>query len=227
MLGLSREREYGKFVMSSWHILAFFGGVFSLVFVCSWSLLVASDDTLLAKIGTISSIVGVFLGTFIAVWLINQNRTRKIEERYFYKANLLFNTSIILKGVIHFLELLKNGTEEEKREKIVNKKEAATNRFKIYGGNIKIINSNTLIPASTRMNVDNFLLDGEPSFVEHTASEDTFNATVRDMLLCPLNRILAEDFFIDDTSKKIKGVLQIVKSDRDKIDLLISDKSHQ
>ena len=119
-------------------------------------MLVASDDTLLAKIGTISSIAGVFLGTFIAVWLINQNRARKIEERYFYKANLLLNTSIILKGVINFLELLKNGTEEEKREKIVNKKEAATNRFKIYGGNIKIINSNTLIPASTRMNIDNF-----------------------------------------------------------------------
>ena len=227
MLGLLREREYGKFVMSSWHILAFFGGVFSLVFVFSWSLLVASDDTLLAKIGTISSIAGVFLGTFIAVWLINQNRTRKIEERHFYKASLLLNTSIILNGVINFLELLKNGTEKEKREKIVNKKEAATNRFKIYGSNIKIINSNTLIPASIRGNVDIFLLDGELSFVEHTASEDTFNASVRDMLLCPLNRILAEDFFIDDTSKGVKEVLQIVKSNRDKIDLLISDKSHQ
>ena len=50
---------------------------------------------------------------------------------------------------------------------------------------------------------------------------------VRDMLLCPLNRILAEDFFIGDTSRRIKEALQIVKSDRDKIDLLISDKSHQ
>ena len=150
--------------MSSWHILAFFGGVFSLVFVFSWSLLVASDDTLLAKIGTISSIAGVFLGTFIAVWLINQNRTRKIEERHFYKASLLLNTSIILNGVINFLELLKNGTEKEKIEKIVNKKEAATNRFKIYGGNIKIINSNTLIPASIRGNVDIFLLDGRTIF---------------------------------------------------------------
>ena len=62
-----------------------------------------------------TSIGGVFLGTYIAVWLINQNRTRKIEENYFYKVSVLASVQGILNAVFLFNLRLKD--EMEKREK--------------------------------------------------------------------------------------------------------------
>ena len=80
-----------------------------------WPFLVVGSDTLLTKIGTVTSIGGVFLGTYIAVWLINQNRTRKIEENYFYKVSVLASVQGILNAVFLFNLRLKD--EMEKREK--------------------------------------------------------------------------------------------------------------
>ena len=83
-------------------IALFFSGVFAFVFVFSWSLLEISDDTLLTKIGTMASIGSIFLGTYITVWLINQNRSKIIEENYFYKVELLTVINVILCDVAEF-----------------------------------------------------------------------------------------------------------------------------
>ena len=90
-MGLLSKREYGKMIGGNLLIAAFFGGAFAFVLAFSWPLLEAGDDTLLAKIGTMASVSGVFLGAYVAALLVNQNRNRRIEENYFYKVRFLSN----------------------------------------------------------------------------------------------------------------------------------------
>ena len=120
-MGLLSDRKYGRLRVGSLLIALFFGFFFALVFVFSWTLLEANDDTLLAKIGTMTSVGGVFLGTYIAVWLINQNRRKAIKDNYFYKLELLTVVNVILRDVDEFnkeLEMMAAKQNIKNTEKI-------------------------------------------------------------------------------------------------------------
>ena len=143
-------------------IAVFFGGVFAFVLACSWPLLEASDDTLLAKVGTMTSIGGVFLGTYIAIWLINQNRTKNIMENYFYKVSILTSTSEILNGVILFIEDTKSELRRHQIDEYrVEEYPEVVPKFFEYSKDLaEIINSNTLVPADIRTDVVSLLQHG-------------------------------------------------------------------
>ena len=103
------EREYGKRLVKNRFLFTVFAIVFTAVAVCLLlPLLIANNDTLLAKTGTAASITGVFIGTYIATWLINQNRTKNITENYFYKVGILTSTIEMLNGAILFIEKTKS-----------------------------------------------------------------------------------------------------------------------
>ena len=115
-MGLLSDRKYGRLLIGSTYIAAFFGGAFLFVVVFSWPLLVTDNDTLLTKIGTMTSISGMFLGTYIAVWLINQNRTRRIEENYFYKTSFLADVEGMLSTMYFLLRTIKEVREDERTD---------------------------------------------------------------------------------------------------------------
>ncbi len=148
-MGLLYERKYCRLIVGSLFIALFFGGAFIAVVIFSLSLLEDSADTLLAKISMMASVCGVFLGTYIALWLINQNRTKRIEESYFYRIQIIPFISATLRKV------------NEINEKIADSKNKNTynsNFWKIIFDNyehlIALINSNTSIPAHIRTNVN-------------------------------------------------------------------------
>ncbi|MEX2193313.1 MAG: hypothetical protein WD717_08075 [Nitrosarchaeum sp.] len=93
------EKKYGHYLIKDILLTVIFVMVFIVVLALLRPYFDADEDTLLAKVGTTTSITGVFLGTYIALWLIIQSKTKKIEENYFYKLNFLINVQGMLSSV--------------------------------------------------------------------------------------------------------------------------------
>ena len=166
-MGLLSDRKYGRLVVGNILITAFFGGAFVFVLVFSWPPLAASSDTLFTKIGTMTSIGGAFLGTYIAVWLINQNRTRRIEENYFYKVSVLASIQGILDAVLLLNLRLKDETENREKDasSLEMVRNLCTKDFEHHKDQIKVINTNTSVPADIRAAVMMLVEQGIKSMI--------------------------------------------------------------
>ena len=154
------EKKYGKKLVHDRTIIAAFVGTFTVVISCLWPLLVAEDDTYLAKTGTLTSIgVGV-LGVYIAVWLINQKRTKTIEGNHYYKLLIL----IFVKGVFEHIIVFNNEIQEaiENKELSIERYRSIKNAFMTshYSKDGFIIsgNSNTFVPDDIKIGIVFLLL---------------------------------------------------------------------
>ena len=203
-------------------IAAFFGGAFAFVLVFSWPLLTVSSDALLTKIGTVTSIGGVFLGTYIAAWLINQNRTRRIEENYFYKVSLLVDMQSILHDVNHTLSKIKYEKAHEKMDahKIVELQKSGAEAFEYHKSQIEIINSNTFIPADIRAAVMLLVEQGIKSITVPSGYSGVQEIVVRRTLLRHLNRVIDSKYFTKDRDEDVQKMLKEVKWWRKQIEEL-------
>ena len=182
-MGLLSNEKYGRLLVESMLIAMFFGGAFVFVLIFSWPLLEASDDTLLAKIGTITSVGGVFLGTYIAVWLINQNRTKNIIENYFYKVSILTSTSEMLNGVILFIEETKSELRRHQIDEYrVEEYPEVVPKFFEYSKDLaEIINSNTLVPADIRTDIVSLLQHGANLIMIFSENQSVHSAVIPDV----------------------------------------------
>ena len=154
------EKKYGKKLVHDRTVIAAFVGIFTVVISCLWSLLVAEDDTYLAKTGTLASIgVGV-LGVYIAVWLINQKRTKTIEGNHYYKLLIL----IFVKGVFEHIIVFNNEIREarENKELSIERYRSIKNAFMsshyYKDGFIISGNSNTFVPDGIKIGIVFLLL---------------------------------------------------------------------
>ena len=208
-MGLLYNRNYGRLLIGSLFIAAFFLGTFLLIVVCSLPLLMGSNDTLLTKIGTMTSIGGVFLGTFIALWLINQNRTRRIGEAYFYKMQLLANLHSLLQEMSIFFDDIKMMNDKERNWNEVNRRmEIGRKDFKNHVLEIKSINSNDFIPADIRTSVNLLLQHGEKSFGAIRTVKENQRLWVKQFLLRHLDNVLQSDYFAADGSDDVQNLLK-------------------
>ena len=242
-MGLLSDRKYGRLLIGSTYIAAFFGGAFLFVVVFSWSLLVTDNDTLLTKIGTMTSIGGMFLGTYIAVWLINQNRTRRIEENYFYKISFLADMEGVISTMYLLFRAIEDARESEKihdekttelqeqnvridektsTEIITELQEQGRIHFKYYIDQIKIINSNILIPVHTRAAVKILVEQGNKSLVFDLGRSGGLDVLIKDTLILSLNDVIDTGYFIKDQDKYVQNMLKDVKTSQQRIENMIN-----
>ena len=212
-MGLLSRREYGKMMGGNLLIAAFFGGAFAFVLAFSWPLLAAVDDTLLTKIGTMSSIGGVFLGAYVATLLVNQNRNRRIEENYFYKVSFLANAGAIVVTITGYIIAGKRDDGSWRKDKTSAKRmKENQDKFEYHVGKIEAINSNALVPAAIRACVELLLRHGKSCFGPR--DEEIRKVTVQENLLCYLNAVIDSGHFANDHDKEVRRRIKFVKSCR-------------
>ena len=219
ILGLLYNRNYGRLLIGSLLIAAVFLGAFLLIVALLLPLLMGSNDTLFTKIGTMTSIGGVFLGTYIALWLINQNRTRRIEEAYFYKMQLLANLYSLLQDISIFFDDIKKTNDEEKNWDEINRRiEIGRKDFKNHALEIKSINSNEFIPANIKTSVNLLLKRGEQSFAAIRTAKKNQRLWVEQFLLRHLDNVLQSDYFAADGSDDVQNLLNEIREYQENIE---------
>ena len=224
-MGLLSRREYGKMMGGNLLIAAFFGGAFVFVLAFSWPLLAAGDDTLLAKIGTMASVGGVFLGAYVAALLVNQNRNRRIEENYFYKVSFLANAGAMVAMVAEYIDVgkRKDGSWRNDRTSVKKMKEYQ-DRFKHHVDKIEVINSNELVSANMRANVGLLLHRGISCFELY--DKETHRVIVQDYLLCHLNAVIDSEYFANDHDEEVQRRIKFVKNIQETLEELVGITTH-
>ena len=224
-MGLLSRREYGKMIGGNLLIAAFFGGAFAFVLAFSWPLLEAGDDTLLAKIGTMASVSGVFLGAYVAALLVNQNRNRRIEENYFYKVRFLSNAGAMVVMVTEYIAVGKREHGSWKKDRIsVKKMKNHQDKFEYHVGKTEAINSNALVPADIRAGVGLLLQHGKSCFGQH--GEEKLRVMVQDYLLHRLNAVIDSKYFANDHDEEVQHLIELVKKVQKVLEELVGITSH-
>ena len=214
------ERKYGKRLIKNRFLFTIFAIVFTDVAVCLLlPLLISNDDTLLAKTGTAASIIGVFIGTYIATWLINQNRTRRIEENYFYKISLLADIQNILHDVSCVLSEIKYEKTSGKMDaaKIAKLQKSGAEAFEYHKSQIEVINSNTFVPADIRAAVKLLVEQGIKSITVPSGYSGAQEIVVRRTLLRHLNRVIDSKYFTKDRDEDVQKMLKEVREYRKQV----------
>ena len=224
-MGLLSRREYGKMMGGNLLIAAFFGGAFAFVLAFSWPLLEAGNDTLLAKIGTMTSVGGVFLGAYVATLLVNQNRSRRIEENYFYKVSFLANAGAMVAMVIGYIDVGKREDDSWRKDKTsVKRMKENQDKFEYHVDKIEAINANALVPADIRAGVELLLRHGKNCFEQH--GEETRRVMVQEYLLCYLNVVIDSKYFANDHDKEVRRRIKFVKKLQKTLEKSVGINSH-
>jgi len=213
------EKKYGHYLIKDILLTMIFVIVFIIVLALLKPYWDTNDDTILAKVGTITSITGVFLGTYIASWLIIQSKTKKIEENYFYKISFLANVQGMLGAIQQMNSNLKVkekfGTTDE--EKIENIRKALYEDFQYWKNQLEKNNSNTSVPADIRTRVDMLIHQGIKPITFANQDLNLQKKMVESTLLNPLNHLIDSKYFTDDKDSQVKHYLKQVVEWRDMI----------
>ena len=156
------KQEYGIHLVHDRFLIVAFGSAFLFMHgIVSHVLvppLVDSDNT----IGTTISLAGVFIGTYIAVWLHNQNHHKTAESNYFYKIEFLSVINAIVRDVLEFntkIETIMAGKDIENAIKIERcKQEKYAYRILFSQYDTLLVSINADIPAPTNVKSDIILL---------------------------------------------------------------------
>jgi len=101
------KKKYGIILVGTPFLIIIFTLVGLVVYGLT-SNLWSENSPMLSKIGIGTSIIGVFLGTFIAIWLINRDKVKNIEEQHVYKVAVLHDLSTMIISVQQALYHAKN-----------------------------------------------------------------------------------------------------------------------
>ncbi len=213
------EKKYGHYLIKDILLTMIFVMVFIIVLALLKPYWEISDDTIIAKVGTMTSITGVFLGTYIALWLIIQSKTKKIEENYFYKISFLANVQGMLGAIQQMNFNLKvkekfGTTDVEKIEKI---QKSLYEEFEYWKNQLEKNNSNTSVPADIRTRVDMLIHQGIKPITFANQDLNLQKKMVEGTLLNPLNRLIDSKYFTDDKDSRVKHYLKQVIEWRDMI----------
>jgi len=181
-------------------MLAFFFIISS--FVDLW---IDDKESYLSKMGTFTSITGVFLGTFIAAWLINQNRNKSIEENFFYKIEFLRNLHGILNAIFGMCFQIKGEIQQgsEDVKKITTVRQQSIEEFQYWEGQINKINSNPHVPAYMRSRISLLLHQGIKPIANAVMDIELQRRQTQVTLLNPLERIFNDPYFVDESDDEI------------------------
>lgn len=208
------ERKYGHYLIKDILLTMIFVMVFIIVLALLKPYLDTGEDSIITKVGTITSITGVFLGTYIALWLIIQSKTKKIEENYFYKISFLVNVQGILSSIQQMNSNLKIGEKlgTIDIEKIENIRKSLYDEFEYWKKQLEKNNSNTSVSAGIRTQVDLFIHQGIKPISFANQDLKLQKQMVENTLLDPLSRLIDSKYFTADKDSQVKHYLkQVVK----------------
>ena len=213
------RKKYGRYSITEPFLVVIFLLVYVFVIVVFVELWMDEIESYLSKIGTFTSITGVFLGTFIASWLINQNRNKNIEENFYYKIEFLRNLHGILNAVFGMCFQIDveihQGTNDVK--KIEEKRNQSIEEFRYWEGQINKINSNSYVPAYMRSQIALLLHQGIKPISNAVLDVELQRHQTQTTVLTPLERIFGDSYFIDDSDKEIVDELKQCNEWKDRI----------
>jgi len=202
------EKKYGTVVIGSSFLVTMFclGAFATLLF--TWALWF-EPDTMLSKLGTAASITGLFVGTFIATWLVNRDRNKRLEENHDYKEWLLANLQGVISAVYASIFNYGAGREGDELVKII---QSCKDDFDYWKGQIEKINFNPLVPIKIRSTVTLFFHQGvklllAPSFVFLEKDNGDF---LKRTFLDLLDEIIHTPYIQNDKDVEIQRLLKMV-----------------
>lgn len=152
------KKDYGRYLVQNRFLIMMFACAFVIIYLTILFHLLPLLTEGNITIGTTISLVGVFIGTYIAMWLINQKRIKTIEENYFYKLEILLSIKSTLRTVDEFNNKVKNMTDTEKTETGNATQRLYGVLFSRYERLIISVNSNTFVPVNIRTGIEALLL---------------------------------------------------------------------
>ena len=212
IFGAYVEKKYGKIIVKTSLITVIFLIVFLIIINLMKPFWDTENDSILTEIGTMTSITGVFLGTYIALWLINQNRMKRIEENYFYKIEFLTKIQGILSAIYQVsfnvkIEVDRETFDSEELRKILK---SSISDCAYWKQEIEKINSNTTVPADIRSQVSLLLHQAIKPISIIQMDLKWQKHMVQTTVLDPLDRIINSSYFVDDPDQNVRHYLKQV-----------------
>ena len=224
-------KDYGKTVVKE--------RFFILVCVASVALALcairaASGDEPFTRVEIMVSMGVGFLGLFIALRLVIQERNKKITENYFYKVGILWHIERVVDTVASFYSGLKlidirakqlkesDVSEEQLTESnILNEKQLKESEilsYEYHWRQAELINVNTFVPAEVRAAVSLLLRRGIMPITFYLKNNTPSNqTTVQDKLLEPLGQVIDSRYFTGDRTKEVRDYLTTINRLRNSI----------
>ena len=203
-------KKYGRTLTYDRFLIVVFVIAFIVMYTTIFLLppLAGSDNTT----GTIISLVGVFIGTYIAIWLINQKHIKTIEENFFYKMQILLTINSTLRSMSRFNDRVEGTIDMKKREAYNKDKYMYKDLFSRYEEYIILANSNTLVPVDTRNAITAMLLQIY-GFIEVSLNEPQLSFIMMGKKLPTYqNTVFNSEYFTTDCDEQVQAQLKELKN---------------
>ncbi len=223
----SMSRMYGRVMWEDRWLAGVYWFVFTLVL---WVVGVSGIAAALFRLEIMVSMIVGLLGLFIALWVINRERNKKITEGYFYKTGILEHVERMMGAVSTFYLEVKymdpslmalekeseRGTLLEFSEPKVNElKDREMSHWEYYQRLAEMININTVVPAEVRVDVSVFLRRGSMAITKYLWNNLNGNKlTIQYQLLKKLDKVIGSDYFTGDSTDEVENYLRSINGSR-------------
>ena len=185
-------------------------------FAIAVALLAVGASGLLAPFFELEVIVPLvvgLLGVFIALWLANRERNKRITENHFYKLHILWHVWRMLDNVstlfgewdLLYMHEQMGDLEKSSDEVIKELREAYVSEYYYFKSQIEVLNVNTYVPSDIRHCV--LLLvrtAGIPLRWYHPRAQIESNiVTIEKQLLDPLGQLIDSKYFTKDYDNNV------------------------
>lgn len=221
------SKKYGRMILTNFGLTIWFVSA-SVIVGIIFSLMWNDFDTNLTKLGTIAAVSGIFLASYMTLWIMNRDRIKSIEENAVYKVSLLHDLSGLTHTIIQPLLSEKSRRRkdvEETSPKVDEQKlfEAQIEEFKYWAGRIQATNSNPYVSPVLRDAVNMLLHQGiKPIAYPDLGLTRNF---LNDTFLRYLDRIIFSQYMSHDKDPSVQHFLNQVKKTRSLLLKIVPDEA--
>lgn len=218
------SRAYGKVMWEDRWLVAVYW------FAVADVLLAVGSSGLLDRFFELKVIVPLVVGLsglFIALWLANRERNKRITENHFYKLQILGHIGKLLDNVSSLfwewdnIEMkTKAGNLDEPVDEVTRKlRDVYVSEYYYRKSQIEVLNINTYVPADIRHRVLSWVQTaGIPLRWYHPRAQTESNIrTVEKQLLEPFDRLLDVGYFTKECDDAVQKRMTEVNSSRQDI----------
>ncbi len=211
-------RTYGRVVWEDRWLVAVYW------FAVTEVLLAVGSSGLLAPFFELAVIVPLVVGlsgVFIALWLANRERNKRITENHFYKLHILGHVKEML-GLAASLFRLGEPVVRERLGKRYGQDESMSGtkqgfllQYLHHKGQIEMLNVNTYVPADIRHRVLILARTAGHSISGYYPGDTESNIMlVEDEVLKPFEELMDSEYFTKDRDEKVKDMVSTVGATR-------------
>lgn len=221
------SKKYGRIILTNFGLTMLFilaSVIVGIIFSQMWN----DFDTNLTKLGTLAAVSGIFLASYMTLWIMNRDRIKSIEENAVYKVSLLHDLSSLTHTIIQPLlsqKIRRNKGEEEIPSTLNEQKifQAHIEQFKYWAERIQATNSNPYVSPLIRDAVNMLLHQGIKPVVnpDFGLTRDFLN----DTFLRYLDGIIFSQYISNDKDPSVKHFLNQVKTARNLLLKIVPDET--